>query len=1021
LAFLVSSFVARNADVWLHLATGRLLAKGVYSFGTDPFSYTTNGVYWANPSWLYDLGLYQLFNAAGGPALVVLKAALIALLAGLLLLIRQPGKSGWAPAFCTALAILVMSPRLLLQPICISIILLGLTLCLLWRCRAAPQPTAWRPRLFGREVDARLLLLPLFALWVNLDEWFLLGPALVGLFWIGDRMRPPGGRPTPGWLFFAGLLTCLCGPHHFHAFALPADLFPAFFYGGLLQDARFHHLSASPWQFDGAFRSSAGANVAGLAYFALVAVGIASFVFNRSALRDWRVLVWGFFALLGAWQVRLIPFFAVVAGPVAALNMQGIKAQPRPAVVFALRTACLAFLLALIALAVPGWLQGFHQKARQVAWDVEADPSLRRAAESLRVWRARGLLRPDERTFPFHPDVACYGAWFCPGEKSYIDSRFSLFGRTGDEYAAVCRELDPSLYTGRTGETMMESIFNRQHVALVVLYDPDPKSLLTVASGLYRNTEEWTLLAVDGQAVIFGWNATRGKAHGDSFADLRFDTRRAAFGASEDDEERAPAAPGQGPGRDPHEPDWKTPFGKPQEIAWESAAASVYLRLFEDKEEGRRRESVDRYYTTAAAAFGGLPANVEASAGPLGPPAAVAFRLGALDERLAEINDKPPELPLLAVRAARRAAAANPDDANAYLRLAQAYLTLRNETVEHSHGASLSPLVMLRHVQIVTALRQALILNPDLEAAHQNLAILLAERQYYDAALDHRRAELRISRGAGRRAGEDADAFTRRLDEMARRVREMEKQVQDAQDKFVIDSQPLRDNPLAKAELALRYGLARQALEDVLLRSRVELFGSLGARLELELLLMLGRAEEARGMLTDGDMKANKRKLTTFIVPRINSADPTPAYIFPAYEWLLTCQAAASGDYDPADAALEEIGERLNAEVGRGRLESQLLMTSEIGALAQRSQFTSPLFLKENLEMQSRRVLLQVEQADVLALRGLLDLERGAPTDGERRLAESLSLSRSAMLAGAGCPSRPLVLAYLKRVRAGRD
>jgi len=213
----------------------------------------------------------------------------------------------------------------------------------------------------------------------------------------------------------------------------------------------------------------------------------------------------------------------------------------------------------------------------------------------------------------------------------------------------------------------------------------------------------------------------------------------------------------------------------------------------------------------------------------------------------------------------------------------------------------------------------------------------------------------------------------------------------------------------------------RQALEDVLLRSRVELFGSLGARLELELLLMLGRAEEARGMLTDGDMKANKRKLTTFIVPRINSADPTPAYIFPAYEWLLTCQAAASGDYDPADAALEEIGERLNAEVGRGRLESQLLMTSEIGALAQRSQFTSPLFLKENLEMQSRRVLLQVEQADVLALRGLLDLERGAPTDGERRLAESLSLSRSAMLAGAGCPSRPLVLAYLKRVRAGRD
>jgi hypothetical protein len=433
LAFLVSSFVARNADVWLHLATGRLLAKGAYSFGTDPFSYTTNGVYWANPSWLYDLGLYLLFNAAGGPALVVLKAALIALLAGLLLLFRQPDKSGWAPAFCTALAILVMSPRLLLQPLCISLVLLGLTLWLLWRCRAAPNPAVWRPRLFGREVDARVLLLPLFALWVNLDEWFLLGPVLVGLFWIGDRMRSPGGRPTPGWLFPACLLACLCGPHHLHAFALPADLFPSLSYGGLLQDVRFHRLSASPWQFDGYLRPSAGANVAGLAYFVLVAVGMASFLLNRSALRDWRVLVWGFFALSGAWQVRLIPFFAVVAGPVAALNFQGMKAQPRRAAVFALRATCLAFLLALIALAVPGWLQGFHQKARQVAWDVEADPSLRRAAENLCVWRARGHLRPDERTFPFHPDVACYCAWFCPGEKSFIDSRFSLFGQTGGQ------------------------------------------------------------------------------------------------------------------------------------------------------------------------------------------------------------------------------------------------------------------------------------------------------------------------------------------------------------------------------------------------------------------------------------------------------------------------------------------------------------------------------------------------------------------------------------------------------------
>src|SRR5262245_38105483 len=37
LAFLAASFPARNSDLWFHLATGRRLAQGQYTFGTDPF------------------------------------------------------------------------------------------------------------------------------------------------------------------------------------------------------------------------------------------------------------------------------------------------------------------------------------------------------------------------------------------------------------------------------------------------------------------------------------------------------------------------------------------------------------------------------------------------------------------------------------------------------------------------------------------------------------------------------------------------------------------------------------------------------------------------------------------------------------------------------------------------------------------------------------------------------------------------------------------------------------------------
>src|SRR5206468_3200250 len=144
-------------------------------------------------------------------------------------------------------------------------------------------------------------------------------------------------------------------------FTLPADCYPLPFSGGLLQDARFPRLFASPWQFD-ALRSPAG-----VAYFVLVLLGAASFVADRSGLRDWRILAWVFFALLGTWQVRLVPFFAVIGGPIAALNLQGMKVQPPAAVLRTVRAACIVFLLILIALAVPGWLTGFNQKGRQVA------------------------------------------------------------------------------------------------------------------------------------------------------------------------------------------------------------------------------------------------------------------------------------------------------------------------------------------------------------------------------------------------------------------------------------------------------------------------------------------------------------------------------------------------------------------------------------------------------------------------------------------------------------------------------
>src|SRR5207244_246482 len=104
LAFLLASFAARNSDLLIHLATGRAFLDGTYKFGADPFSFTTQGVYWVNDSWLWDVAVYLVFTSLGGPALIVVKALLITVLAGFMLAVRRRGQSLWIPAFCGLIA-----------------------------------------------------------------------------------------------------------------------------------------------------------------------------------------------------------------------------------------------------------------------------------------------------------------------------------------------------------------------------------------------------------------------------------------------------------------------------------------------------------------------------------------------------------------------------------------------------------------------------------------------------------------------------------------------------------------------------------------------------------------------------------------------------------------------------------------------------------------------------------------------------------------------------------------------------
>jgi hypothetical protein len=1053
-AFFAASFAARNSDLWLHLATGRLLAQGRYQIGVDPFAYTTEDVTWVNHSWLSDWLLYLGYTSVGGVGLVVLKALAVALLAVILLQIKRPGAGNAWPAACTALAILAMSPRLLLQPTCLSFLFLGLTLWLLWRPQAAQDNMqAEAPR--GPWKSYAFLPL-LCALWVNMDAWFLLGPPLIGLFWLGERLelalagaagsghprraRGSGARPfsTPWWVLPASLAACLLNPHHVYAFALPAELSAVLWEPGVQSDPRFHRLLVSPWQLGVRWQPASAISLAEWAYFVLVGLGLASFAFNWKRPSGWRLLIWTAFGMLGAWQVRAVPFFAVVAGPIAALNMQDFLSRlaSAPHAIHGReppgwrlgRLSILGASVALIALAWPGWLQGFQRTERRVAWDVQPDPSLVHVAETIHRWREEGQLRDGDRAFAFHPDVAHYLAWHCPEERGFFDSRFSLFHATAAEYEEVCRGLNPALdLAGAGAERRLSNwrvILQNHGITYLILFDPDLKNLLPLASALARDPGQWTLLHTDGQAFLYGWNEgrARGEPSPDAFAALRFDPERLAFDPAAAVHD-LPAAPGEGPGRGPRPRDFLSSYLEPAPRAtWESPAATFLLHHFEDLASAQQREDRKRDLGGFAAGLAGIAAP---SARPAGVPTDVLIRLRAMPLFFAD-SERLPALPLLTVRAARRALAADPDDANAHLTLGQAYLALFTSGGGGPLERSLPPLAMLRHIQVVTSLEQALIANPDLEVVHKSLAEIFERRQYLDAALDHRRAELRLTHHAGPRTGESKEQFADRFAMLEKSVLNLEDLVQNRQNEYAIQGQALGSAPLKKAELALSLGLVREALDGVLLKSVVVLFGTAGAKLELTLFLMLGRAQDAGVNLQD--VNAAPNRIGPFELASITRGGRAQQYRLPSYEWFNACQAAAVGDYDRAQQAFDSMRERLREQEHKNmeqfRRSMAMLVTQEAGLMAQSGNLILQFVARHDQQHLAPALedvhFLRAEQADLTVMAGVLALEQGLPAGAERRFREAIDLCASIEGSVVEFSGRPLAEVQLRRMEAIR-
>jgi hypothetical protein len=1033
LAVLLGSAPVRNTDVWLHLATGRAFVQGAWRFGPDSFLHTAGHDVLVAHSWLSDVLLSELFQRFGAVGLVAWRCFLLAALAITLLgtasrLARGASEgsllSSLLAGACVALTLLAVSVRVPLQPVCVSYLFLALTVWLLQRGRrlaAAGRPRD-RLRTYG-------LLLVLFALWTNLDDWYLLGPFTVLLFLCGEAIGAALGRSVDlrglVLLLPAGMVACLLSPWHIHGLTLPPELGLSGAAHELRGDESLGKVFSSP--LGHYLLTAEGRSVAGLAWLPLAILGAASFWASSQGRTSWRLPLWlGFFGL-ALMSARAVPFFAIVAGPVLALNLLDLRVRASPAVsptrergdsvsptrkrgitsrvqweALGVAVAVPAG-LALIVLAWPGWLQ--EPPFRRRDWTIVVDPSLVKANERLLTLRQQGVITAQSRGFNCSLEAANVLAWWAPEERAFASARGPAGAATDflEARQALFRPNDERGY---------RDIFRKHQIDHVILYDADFERLARAFLYCVTDPDEWALLSLDGRLAIFGWRdplsekSKKRRGAADPFAAATVDLDKQALAPPPD--KLAP----DWDGRVPEAADAWTAFLEPATpLAVEADEAALYLRLFRlYAASGPMRRAV----IWDLAQLGNM---VGSAASPSLSRACGLPLFGQVRDSLApcrdlyllQHDDGPPGLLLQAVRAARRAIRANPNDARGYLELGRAYRYFLRGSRERALYVRFPTLEELRRAECITALRQAVFLDPNLLEAHEILADTYANMGYLDRTSEHQREVVRLRRQGRWRAGESAADLDSILKLAVRRLEMAEQEIQHQKAAFERNSENTK--PLDRAQMALKRGLAGEALEVLL--AEIDLPGAAGqegVELELKLLFLSGRLAE----------------LHAWMVPQLEDLLGKPRY-----HWWQAMLAIVSGDYTAADQQLVDsiTGLRAGFVVRDLRAPAPGQAGTPEAApqrpeLPVRTAFALDLghsFLETVRNFQPRPFDLQAavrraflferigqvnallrHEADTEVLRGILALERGEIEAARAALTRALSMWGNEKAAAAG-------------------
>ena len=367
-----------------------------------------------------------------------------------------------------------------------------------------------------------------------------------------------------------------------------------------------------------------------------------------------------------------------------------------------------------------------------------------------------------------------------------------------------------------------QQLFADRHVDYLALTSAATRRDTELAPRLWLNEKHWKQEYGDGQTLVFAWSGPARTFRG---GELLAELDRLAFGKVPDSQRPPPRAPAW-PQEEPSS--WSLYGEGTPPFPLMASEAVLWLQYHQVMASTWRSP----HFVVSMVARGAEPAGLGFKS------ITLPYALGTMENIPAVINMPrsprsnkpalksrdfgPPAAAILLMRRARQALAEGPNNPRVYLVLGDACSYLAAEQEDYWTNYNTDPRlavglrVTLRKIQVMTAMRTFLELQPDNPQIHEQVATRLLQFNFLDAALEHLQQATRYF-DLYVQAVRDArtrDGLKKQLEELTKKTEQIEEEVKKRRESYLLEA--ATKPGLSKYTLAMNRGLAKEAVNVLL-------------------------------------------------------------------------------------------------------------------------------------------------------------------------------------------------------------